>query len=78
MPFITDEFKDLLSRSENEDSTPSCSLAEALEKQDLFINSALANVGSSLLWNMFRNGMVEHRGFFMNIKDFRATPLKVA
>lgn len=78
LPFITDEFKELLSRSESEDNTPSCSLAEALEKQDLFINSALANLGSSLLWNMFRNGIIEERGFFLNLKGFRMQPLKVA
>ncbi|MES2062542.1 MAG: PRTRC system ThiF family protein [Bacteroidota bacterium] len=77
LPFITDEFRDLLIRSENEDDTPSCSLAEALEKQDLFINASLAKMGSSLLWSMFRNGMVEVRGFFLNLKDFRMQPLKV-
>ncbi len=27
-----------------------CSLAEALEKQDLFINSTLAHIGCDLLW----------------------------
>ena len=31
-----------------EDDTPSCSLAEALEKQDLFINSTLAQMGGFL------------------------------
>ena len=31
-------------------SVPSCSLAEALEKQDLLINSSLANAGMQLLW----------------------------
>ena len=36
LPFITEEFGDLLKVSELEDDTPSCSLAEALEKQDLF------------------------------------------
>ena len=30
-------------RVKEEDSGPSCSLAEALEKQDLFINSTLAS-----------------------------------
>ena len=31
------------------DSGPSCSLAEALEKQDLFINSTLAQLGCNIL-----------------------------
>ncbi|WP_254640270.1 PRTRC system ThiF family protein [Chitinophaga sp. GbtcB8] len=35
LPFVTDEFGELLKQSEATDDTPSCSLAEALEKQDL-------------------------------------------
>ncbi|MCW3120362.1 MAG: system ThiF family protein [Chitinophagaceae bacterium] len=78
LPMITDEFYELLNASEAGDNTPSCSLAEALSKQDLFINSALANIGASLLWQLFREGMLFNRGFFLNLKDFRTQPLKVA
>lgn len=77
LPFVTEEFGDLLKQSETEDDTPSCSLAEALEKQDLFINSALAQLGCSLLWSLFRNGMTENRGVFLNLKDFHSQALKV-
>ncbi|AWG23888.1 PRTRC system ThiF family protein [Flavobacterium kingsejongi] len=78
LPFVTDEFAELLKQSEEQDDTPSCSLAEALEKQDLFINSSLAQMGCSLLWNLFRYGMSEYRGFFHNLKDFNTHPIKVA
>lgn len=77
LPFITEEFGELLKQSEIEDDTPSCSLAEALEKQDLFINSSLAQMGCSLLWNLFRNGLTENRGFFLNLKNFTAQPIKL-
>lgn len=77
LPFITEEFGELLKVSELEDDTPSCSLAEALEKQDLFINSTLAQMGSSLFWNLFRNGLTENRGFFLNLKNFTAQPIKL-
>ena len=60
LPVIT-EYTDH-ARVKAEDSGPSCSLAEALEKQDLFINSTLAQLGCNILWKMFRNGMIEHRG----------------
>jgi PRTRC genetic system ThiF family protein len=75
--FITDEFKGLLMQQDDK-SEPSCSLAEALDKQDLFINSAIANCGASLLWRLFRKGMTENRGFFLNLDAFRTEPLKVA
>lgn len=78
LPFITDEFSQLLNEAGEQDDTPSCSLAESLTKQDLFINSSLADEGASLIWNMFREGMTENRGFFKNLRDFRTQPLKVA
>jgi PRTRC genetic system ThiF family protein len=78
LPTVTEEFKDLLMASEQSDNTPSCSLAEALSRQDLFINSALAQCGASLLWQLFREGMLFNRGFFLNLKEFKTQPLKVA
>lgn len=77
LPFITEEWGEDLVRSGAEDDTPSCSLAEALQKQDLFINSTLAQMGSALLWQMFRQGMTENRGFFLNLADFRTMPIKI-
>jgi PRTRC genetic system ThiF family protein len=77
LPLVTAEFGELLKQSETTDDTPSCSLADALGRQDLFINSALANLGASLLWQMFREGMLFNRGFFLNLKEFRTTPIKV-
>jgi PRTRC genetic system ThiF family protein len=78
LPLVTNEFGELLKQSETTDNTPSCSLADALGKQDLFINSALANLGASLLWQMFREGVLFNRGFFLNLKEFRTTPIKVS
>ncbi len=78
LPIVTDGFGELLKQSEQTDDTPSCSLAEALEKQDLYINATLAQMGCSLLWSMFRYGMTENMGFFLNLKNFQSQPLKVA
>lgn len=77
LPFVTDLYADLLA-DQPEDDQPSCSLAEALTKQDLFINGSLADLGASLLWSMFREGILLNKGFFLNLKDFRTQPLKVA
>lgn len=76
LPMVTDEFKELL-EAQTDNNEPSCSLAEALEKQDLFINSALANMGASLLWKLFREGMTSQRGFFLNLANFRSEPIMV-
>jgi PRTRC genetic system ThiF family protein len=77
LPLPTQEFKELFEAAK-EDNTPSCSLAEALTKQDLFINASLADLGGSLLWQLLSEGMIENRGFFLNLRNFKTEPLKVA
>ncbi len=76
LPWLTDEYKTIL-RTTKEDDMPSCSLAEALVKQDLFINTSLSALGASLLWGLFREGILRHRGFFLNLKDFRSQPIPI-
>jgi PRTRC genetic system ThiF family protein len=75
LALITEEYKDLLENLGMTDETPSCSMAEALAKQDLFINSALANCGASLLWQMLREGMLRYCGFFLNLETLRSQPI---
>ena len=48
--------------------TPSCSLAEALAKQDLFINSMVANVGLAILWQAFSTLRFNSNTAFINLK----------
>ncbi len=59
------------------DSGPSCSLAEALHHQDLFINSILAQHGIHLLWVMLRGGFTRHRGLYLNLETLTANPIPV-
>ncbi len=77
LPSIIEEYQKADVTAEYEDDTPSCSLAEALTKQDLFINSTIAQLGASLLWKLLRTGMTEHRGIFLNLKTFRSQPIVV-
>jgi PRTRC genetic system ThiF family protein len=77
LPFITEMFRDQLEQADKLDDTPSCSLAEALTKQDLFINSSVATFGASLLWQLFQQGMIFNRGMFVNLKTFITQPLKL-
>lgn len=61
LPAITDEFMEQIEAQIN-NNEPSCSLAEVLKRQDLFINSALVNIGASLLWKLFCEGMTTQKG----------------
>ncbi len=58
-------------------NTPSCSLAEALDKQDLLINSSLANAGMQLLWRLFREGKTPYRGVIINLETLTSNPIKI-
>lgn len=53
---------------------PSCSLAEALGKQDLFINTFIAMVTSSIVWNIFHKRYLDYRGAFVNLN--KLNPIK--
>jgi PRTRC genetic system ThiF family protein len=66
-----------LSAVDEKDSGPSCSLAEALSKQDLFINSMLAQVGGNLLWKLITEGGVDCQGAFVNLKAMNVNPIKL-
>lgn len=77
LPSIIKEYGTALKTSEQQDDTPSCSLAESLLKQDLFINSTIAQLGASLLWNLLKTGMTEYRGFFFNLQNFRSQGINV-
>lgn len=59
------------------DSGPSCSHAEALAKQDLFINSTLAELAATILWRMIRQGYITSHGVFLNLEKMNANPLGV-
>lgn len=76
LPDLFSTFPNLL-ENEKENNQPSCSLAQALNRQDLFINSVLSQMGASLLWSMFRLGVLENRGFFLHLADFRSTPIPI-
>lgn len=71
-----DEFFDL-SEVKDEDSGPSCSLAEALRKQDLFVNSFLAQTGCALLWKLFYDGNIDMQGAFVNLATMNVNPIKL-
>jgi len=56
---------------------PSCSLAEALHKQDLFINSTLAQFGCNLIWKLFREGCIRFQGCYVNLESLIVNPIKI-
>ena len=75
MNVITEEVS--YSVIKEKDSGPSCSLAEALGKQDLYINSMLAQFGFGILWRMLKDGRTLYRGAYVNLDTLRVNPVPV-
>lgn len=79
LPTVLELFPDLVTASKkfDEDDAPSCSLAQALERQHLFVNQAVVTAALQLLWQLFRFGRTHWHGAFVNLETCRTTPLPV-
>lgn len=77
LPHIGELYPGLIDpAAEDPDEGPSCSLAEALEKQSLYINSAVSDFAMNILWNLFTDGQIDTHGAFINLKRMMVTPLR--
>ena len=74
LPTIAEEF-DL--KSIKDDNQPSCSVAEAIEKQDLFINPIVSYMGLNLLWNLLKDYKIDHRGYYINLQTGKTNPISL-
>jgi len=60
-----------------DDDEPSCSAVEALERQECFVNTVMAQQALALLARLFRYGEVSHHGAFVDIAASRSVPLRI-
>jgi PRTRC genetic system ThiF family protein len=77
LPTICDLFPDLLDQDKAQVQGPSCSLAQALNSQDLMVNTIMAGYAADLLWKVFHEPLLEYHGMFVNLKNFKTNPLKI-
>lgn len=78
LPHAGELFPDLVNPLvENDDDGPSCSLAEALERQSLYINQAVTIQGMSILWNLFTKGAVKNHGAFIDLDQSTVLPMRI-
>jgi PRTRC genetic system ThiF family protein len=78
LPTIDKLHPDIFRKSKSTDQGPSCSLAEALQKQDLFINTNLANMGLAILWKMFKDLRIFYNGCYINLETLSVNPIKIS
>jgi PRTRC genetic system ThiF family protein len=64
---VSELFPEIIDPALDDDSQPSCSAAEALERQHPFINQTLANHALALLSRLFRCEPLSYHGGFVNL-----------
>lgn len=72
LPNVFNEYPDM--EKHEEPNTPSCSTAEALLKQDLMINEAMALAGGKIIWDMFRKIRLTTHGTYVNLESMTMNP----
>lgn len=77
LPTIIDLYPNLRKEEGKSYQGPSCGIREALERQDLFINTAVSTFALGLLWDAFRNGFLTQHGVFLNLESKRTSPLLI-
>jgi PRTRC genetic system ThiF family protein len=76
LPHVLDLYPNMESH-EGADQGPSCSLAESLIRQDLFICSTIVQFGCNLIWKLLREHVIEYQGVFLNLKTLTVNPIKI-
>jgi len=66
---ISELFPEVIQGELDRNNEPSCSAAEALERQEPFVNPTLANHALGLLARLFRYGTVSYHGAFINLSS---------
>lgn len=69
LPYPYDVLPELIDKDQPEDDAPSCGLAEALERQELFVNQSIVTPALAILWEFFRHGRLSWYGAFVNLKS---------
>jgi PRTRC genetic system ThiF family protein len=70
-------FPEILDPALDDGGEPSCSAAAALERQEPFINSMLAQQALALLARLFRYGELSYHGGFINLATGTASVLRI-
>lgn len=74
---ISELFPEITDASLGEDSAPSCSALEALERQEPFVNQTIASHALALLASLFRHGQLKVHGAFVAVQGHRVQPVLV-
>jgi PRTRC genetic system ThiF family protein len=77
LPTVAELYPEIMSVNGREDDQPSCSAAEALTRQEPFINQSLAYQALAMLTHLLRHGSLSYQGGFCNLATGQVAPLPI-
>jgi len=77
LPTVIELFPKIAAPGKKDDDQPSCSAAEALTRQEPFINQTLAYQALAMLTQLLRHGSVSYQGGFCNLATGQVAPLPI-
>jgi len=75
LPTVLEYFPEIADEALPDDDAPSCSVAEALERQSLFVNRVVASHALALLFDLIGRGSIGHAGVFINLASGQCLPI---
>lgn len=78
LPTVAELYPEILLSSGRDDDQPSCSAAEALTRQEPFINHNLAYQALGMLTQLLRHASLSYQGGFCNLVTGQLVPLPIA
>lgn len=75
LPTVAELYPEILAPDDTHDELPACSAAEALTRQEPFINQNLANQALAMLTQLLRHGSLSFHGGFCNLAAGQLVPL---
>ena len=78
LPHVLDLYGSIMEEEEKKSyQGPSCSVEDAIQKQDLFINQWVATAALEILWKMFRKGCLTVHAAFVSLDPLAVRSLPV-
>jgi PRTRC genetic system ThiF family protein len=74
---VAELYPAIVDRQLDDDGQPNCSAAEALERQEPFVNQTLAQHALALLGRLFRYGTISYHGGFVSLLNGTCAPLRI-
>ena len=77
LPYPWIKHPELIDAGKDSEQRSSCSMADSLERNGLFINQFIATGVLEMIWQLFRHGGLDYSELYINLKSGRMMPVMI-